>query len=316
VKPDDSSLDPADLRAIELSAKSLLDRAAAWDRFPTPIDDILAAARVRVSPVSIFEPASILAYLKDKAARAAADIVGAAFTVKSALSKVFGLYDGDDELIHIDQTVGETKQNFLKLHEAAHHDLPTHRKTFRIFQDCEQTLAPEIADQFEREANNFARFALFQGDRYARLAADCALEIKSPMKLAKQFGASIYAASREFARTHHRSCIVYVLEPIKYVAPHGARAQVRRIEPSPSFAAQFGRPQDLVITVDHPLGRLLPIGRRMTRPTTLSMTDRDGTLHECVAEAFDTTHNVIILLFPVRALTKMSIVVPAGVPVF
>jgi hypothetical protein len=314
VKPDDSSLDPADLRAIELRAKSLLDRAAAWDRFPTPIDDILVAARVRVSPVSIFDPASILAYLRDKAARAAADIVGAAFTVKSALSKVFGLYDGDDELIHIDQTVGETKQNFLKLHETAHHDLPTHRKTFRIFQDCEQTLAPEIADQFEREANNFARFALFQGDRYARLAADCALEIKSPMKLAKQFGASIYAASREFARTHHRSCVVYVLEPIEYVVPYGARAQVRRIEPSPSFAAQFGRPQDLVITLDHPLGRLLPINRRMTRPTTLSMTDRDGTTHECVAEAFDTTYNVIILLFPVRALTKTMIVVPVGAP--
>jgi hypothetical protein len=112
VKPDDSSLDPADLRAIELRAKSLLDRAAAWDRFPTPIDDILAAARVRVAPVSIFDPASILAYLKDKAARAAAGVIEAALTVKSALSKVFGLYDGDDELIHIDQTVGETKQNF------------------------------------------------------------------------------------------------------------------------------------------------------------------------------------------------------------
>lgn len=316
MKPDDSSLDPADLRAIEVRAKSLLDRAAAWDRFPTPIDDILAAARVRVAPVSIFDPASILAYLKEKAARAAAGVIGTALTVKSALSKVFGLYDGDDELIHIDQTVGETKQNFLKLHETAHHDLPTHRKTFRIFQDCEQTLAPEIADQFEREANNFARFALFQGDRYARLAADSALEIKSPMKLAKQFGASIYAASREFARTHHRSCVVYVLEPIEYIAPHGARAQVRRIEPLPSFTAQFGRPQDLVITLDHPLGRLLPIKRRMTRPTTLSMKDRDGTAHECVAEAFDTTHNVIILLFPVRALTKTIIVVPAGAPVF
>jgi hypothetical protein len=316
VKPDDSSLDPADLRAIELRAKSLLDRAGAWDRFPTPIDDILAAARVRVAPVSIFDPASILAYLKDKAARAAAGVVGAALTVKSALSKVFGLYDGDEELIHIDGTVGETKQNFLKLHETAHHDLPVHRKTFRIFQDCEKTLAPEIADQFEREANNFARFALFQGDRYARLAADSALEIKSPMKLAKQFGASIYAASREFARTHHRSCVVYVLEPIEHLAPYGARAQVRRIEPSPSFAAQFGRPQDLVITLDDPLGRLLPIGRRMTRPTTLSMMDRNGTAHECVAEAFDTTHNVIILLFPVRALTKTMIVVPAGAPVF
>jgi Zn-dependent peptidase ImmA (M78 family) len=311
-KPDDSSLDPEDLRAIEARARQLLDRAAAWDRFPTPIDDILAAARVRVAPTSIFDATSILAYLKDKAARAAAGLVDAALNIKSAISKVFGLYDGHEELIHIDETVGETKQNFLKLHETAHHDLPTHRKTFRIFEDCEKTLAPEIADQFEREANNFARFALFQGDGYARLAADCALEIKSPMKLAKRFGASIYASSREFARTHHRACVVYVLEPIELVAGHGARAIVRRIEPSPSFAARFGVPKDIVITLDHTLGRLLPVGRRMTRPTSLSIPDLNGTPHECIAEAFDTTHNVIILLFPVRALTKTTIVVPSS----
>ena len=43
---------------------------------------------------------------------------------------------------------------------------------FRLFQDCEKTLDPGIADLFEREANNFARFALFQGDRYAGMAAD------------------------------------------------------------------------------------------------------------------------------------------------
>ena len=88
---------------------------------------------------------------------------------------------------------------------------------FRFFQDCDKTLSPEIADQFEREANNFARFALFKGDTYAAYAADCAFEIKTPMKLAKKFGASLYASAREFARTNHRACVVYVLEPLEYV---------------------------------------------------------------------------------------------------
>jgi hypothetical protein len=82
---------------------------------------------------------------------------------------------------------------------------------FRFFEDCDKTLDPEIADQFEREANNFVRFALFQGDTYARLAANCAFEIRTPMKLAKKFGASVYASAREFARTHHRACV----EPIE-----------------------------------------------------------------------------------------------------
>lgn len=305
IKADDSTLDPEDRRAVEERAKRLLDRAAAWNQFPTPIDDILSAAKVRVARTSLFDAAALLTYIKGKSADAAG-------LVKSAISKVLGLYDGHENLIHIDETVTGSKQNFLKLHETAHHDMPTHRKVFRFFEDCDKTLDPHIADQFEREANNFARFALFQGETYARMAADCALNIKTPMGLAKKFGASIYASAREFARTNHRACIVYILEPIEYVDGDGARALVRRIEPSPSFAAQFGRPNDTVITLDHALGRVLPIRRKMTKPTTIAMTDLNGMSHECIAEAFDTTYNVLILLCPVCALAASTIVLPPG----
>ena len=190
--------------------------------------------------------------------------------------------------------------------------MPLHRKLFRIFQDCDKNLAPEVADQFEREANNFARFALFQGDEFRKMAADCACEIKTPMRLAKKFGASVYAASREFARTHHKACVIYVLEPIEFCEKSGARAAVRRIEPSPAFRAQFGCPGDTVITLDHRLGEILPIGRKMTWPREVTIMDLYGVTHECVAEAFDTTFNVIILLFPVKALTAVTIIVPSG----
>ncbi len=303
-RPDDSTLDPADLRAVQERARKLLDRAAAWGRLPTPIDDILAAAEVQVAATKAFDPARIMAYIRTRTA-------DAAHRFKSAISKVLGLYDAEERVIHIDDTVVESKQTFLKLHETGHHEIPTHRKLYRLFQDCEKTLAPEIADQFEREANNFARFALFQGDAYARCAADCPLEIKTPMKLARKFGASVYASAREFARTHHRACVVYALEPIQYVDGHGAQAAVRRIEPSPAYLRQFGRPTDTLITLDHFLGPVLPLGHKMTRPVTLSIIDLNGTDHECVAEAFDTTRNVIILLYPIHALTGSTIVLPA-----
>lgn len=305
MKPDDSSLDPLDMIAIERRAAHLLDRADAWDRYPIPIDDLLAAADVKVATHSAFNPASILAYIKGKADDAATNI-------KAAVSKIFGIYDAGDNLIHIDDTVVESKQTFLKLHETGHHDIPTHKKVFRFFQDCEKTLAPDIADQFEREANNFARFALFKGDAFMERAADCPFEIKTPIKLAKKFGASIYASAREFARTNPRACAVYVLEPIEYVEGAGAHAKVRRIETSKSFVSQFGQPHTTAITLDHPLGPILPIGRKMTRPTTLSITDKNGVSHECVAEAFDTTYNVLILLYPVKALVKSVFILPAG----
>jgi len=300
MKPDDSSLSPVDLQFIERRASSLLDRADAWNRYPVPIEDLLAAAEVKLATHSLFDPSNLLAYLKGKAEDVASN-------VKSAVSKILGIYDAAENLIHVDATVGTSKQIFLKLHETGHHDIPTHKKLFRFFQDCEKTLSPEIADQFEREANNFARFVLFKGDAFMRQAADHPFEIKTPIKLASVFGASIYASAREFARTNTRACVVYVLEPIEFADGVGAFAKVRRVEPSSSFRAQFGYPTDETVTSAHFLGPLLPIGRRMTRPTVVSYVDLNGTAHECVAEAFDTKHNVLFLMYPIRALTSSTV---------
>lgn len=306
MKADDSSLDPEQRRAVEERARHLLSRADAWGVLPTPIPDLVAAAQLTVAPTSMFDPSRIMSYLRDKA-------VGTAIKLKSALSKVLGIYDGDERVIHIDDTVAASKQNFLTLHETGHHEMPAHRKMFRLFQDCNKTLSPDIADLFEREANNFARYALFQDDAYAIQAADHPMSIKTPMKLAKNFGASQYASAREFVRTHHRACVVYILDPIEMIEGVGARAMVRRVEASPSFVTMFGKPTDTVVTPDHFLGDVLPIGKRMTRPMALSMGDLNGVAHECVAEAFDTKWNVLILLYPVKALTATTVILPAGV---
>ena len=136
-RPDDGTLDPEDLRAVEEQAHRLLDRADAWDRYPVPVDDILSAAKVRLAPTSVFDPATIISYLRGKT-------TGARARIKSAITKVFGLYDAAEALIHIDDTVVESRQTFVTLHETGHHDIPTHRKMFRIFQDCEKTLSPDM----------------------------------------------------------------------------------------------------------------------------------------------------------------------------
>lgn len=298
---DDSSLDPSQLGAVQDAARRALNRASAWGVYPTPIGDILDAANLTVAPSSVFDPKRIMDYLIGKAEQTAT-------ALKSAISKVLGIYDAGEGVIHIDHTVRPAKQNFLKLHEAGHHEFPTHRKIYRFFQDCEKMLDPEIADLFEREANNFARFVLFQGDGYQTVAADHKFEIRTPVKLAGKFGASVYASCREYVRTHHRACAVYVLEPIQFCEGSGAKAEVRRIEISVAFAEQFGRPTDTAITLDHSLGRVLPLNRRMTKATTVSITDMNGQAHECLAEAFDTTFNVIILVYPVKALTAKTII--------
>ncbi len=306
IRPDDSRLDPADLRAVEERAHRLLDRSDAWNEFPVPVDDILSAAKVRVAQTSAFDRAAILAFVRDRAADAGA-------LVKSAISKVFGVYDGAAAVIHIDDTLVAAKQTFLKLHEVGHHDLPTHRKMFRIFQDCRKTLDPTVADQFEREANNFARFLLFKGRTFAEHAADCPFEIKTPITLARRFGSSVYASFREYARTSRRPCLVLVLNRLETTESTGVRATVRRVEPSPSFLTRFGRPSIETVTPDHPLWPVVPIGRRMTQPVSLPFADSNGLEHECVAEAFDTTYNILILLYPLNPLDTKRILVPSTV---
>lgn len=303
-KADDSSLDPEELRAVQAAARRALDRASAWGVYPTPTAVILEAASLKIAPKSAFDPRRLTEYLIGKAESAGT-------ALKSAIAKVFGIYDAGEKIIHIDDSVHQSKQNFLKLHEAGHHELPAHRSAFRIFQDCEKTLDPATADLFEREANNFARFVLFQGDGYASVAADHKLELRTPMKLASKFGASVYASCREFVRTHHRACVIYILEPVTFCERTGARAEVRRIEASPEYLRQFRRPDETEINLDHSLGRILPVGRKMTRPTRVSITDRNGQAHECVAEAFDTTFNVLLLLYPVKALTAVSLIISA-----
>lgn len=300
-RPDDSSLNPEDRRFVEDRAKRLLDRADAWGRFPTQVDDIMAAAELKVAAVSVFDPASLLSFLKEKGSHTA-------HILKAAVAKILGVYDGDERTVHIDPGVVATKQTFLKLHEAGHHELPAHRKMFRFFQDCEKTLHPDIADQFEREANNFARFVLFQGSTFGEMAADEKLGIRSPIKLAEHFGASIYASVREFTRTSRHACLAYALEPMEYVPIDGYRAVIRRIEASPSFSLRFGLPTGSVITQRDALGPLLPIGRKMTKPTAFAMSDRNGESQEMIGEAFSTKYNIFILIYAVASLARPAII--------
>lgn len=81
------------------------------------------------------------------------------------------------------------------------------------------------------------------------------------MDLAKKFGSSVYASVREFARTNHRPCVFYIMEPIEYVRGDGTRSVVHRLAASPSFERQFGMPSDTIITSDHALCALLLVGQ-------------------------------------------------------
>jgi hypothetical protein len=102
-KADDSSLDPEELRAVQAAARRALDRASAWGMYPTPTAVILEAASLKIAPTSAFDPRRITEYLLGKAE-------SAAVALKSAIAKVFGIYDAGEQLIHIDDSVHKSKK--------------------------------------------------------------------------------------------------------------------------------------------------------------------------------------------------------------
>jgi len=304
LKPDDSSLTASEYAAIHRAATDLLNKASAWDRLPTPVPDLLDAAKLRVAPMSAFDPRQLLRHAREFGERAAS-------LVKSAIDKVRGIFDVHDDLIHIDTTVVESKQNFLKLHEAGHKHIPHQSKLFRWIQDCDKSLSPDVSDQFEREANIFASVVLFQDNRFAEMAADSAFSIKVPLALSKKFGASAYASMREYVRRNERACAVIVLNPVEICPVLGMRSELRRVELSPLFQKRFGE-LTLPEHVDRlsPLAEFVPLaGRRLSRPGTLRLEDKNGDVVEFVAEGFATPFNSFILIHATAELKK-SIVVP------
>lgn len=300
MRPDDSSLSSSELLKVNSIATKLLHRSDAWGVVPLPLNDVLAAAKLKVAPYSVFDPRSIKAYIAAKGTQVAK-------TIKSAIGKIFGILDASEEIIHIDDSLTPGKQLFLTLHETGHFELPHQRKLFRFFEDSEQELEPSIADQFEREANNFARFVMFNGDAFKQRAADMPLAFASIKKLQSQFKTSLYASIREYARTHHQVCFVAALEPTDVRPVLGICAQVRRVEVSASYEQKFGRPQINLIMPGDPLWPLVPLGdRRVTRPTTFILTDLNGEQHEFIGEALNTTYNILLFACPKKAFKGCS----------
>ncbi|MHB0789618.1 M78 family metallopeptidase domain-containing protein [Bradyrhizobium sp. 5.13L] len=306
-KPDDSSLTPEEYRTVHKSVVDLLNKSNAWGRLPTPIDDLMAAAKLKIAPISAFDEGIIERYARKFGLAAKA-------LVKSAIDKVLGILDVHGNIVHIDPSVNKEKQNFLKLHEAGHNELPHQRGLFRWVQDCKKMLEPDISELFEREANIFASIALFQDGQFAKMTADSPFGIKVPLSVGRKFGASAYASFREYVRRNEKACAIVVLNAPTACDIHGFTADVRRIDPSPEYVRRFGGlslPE--AITPSSMIAKFIPApGRKMSRPGTLSLEDRNGNLHEFVAEGFCTPYNVFILMHAKSTLNKTTIIMPAG----
>jgi hypothetical protein len=167
---------------IASHAERLLRSAGALGRFPTPVDDIVAAAKLVEPEESLLSEGMI----SQAPAHIAEKILGFA-------KRIRGLVDRRALEVHLAPDIThEGRRRFVRLHEVIHHWLPWQLELGYV--DDDRSLSPTADEVFELEASDGAAELLFQGQGFARDAAD--LEIGLPAVIAghERYGSSLRAA--------------------------------------------------------------------------------------------------------------------------
>ena len=212
MKNDDSSLLPDQLDNIKSHVQKLLYKADALGELPTPVDQLVRSANLHVNEdfvlVNDYKMIRNFTSRIEKVARQSIH----------GIKKLLGLLHVPSGEILIDHLQHKNKKTFIKLHEAGHGFLPHQRLVYEIMEDGELELDPDIEELFEHEANNFASEALFQLDKYEKMAADYTISIKTPIDLSKKFGSSVYASTRRYVQTHFSPLALGIYNKIEDVS--------------------------------------------------------------------------------------------------
>lgn len=270
---------------IEKIAYQLLKSSKALDKFPTPVDDIIAHADLLVEMGVDLSKVETTSFFK----KLTVDF-------SKILSKVRGILDRKEKTIYLDLSQQPTRRNFVKLHEAGHHLLPWQKAIFDCV-DNDQTLSHEVHEQFEAEANYFASTVLFQHDRFQYQMSKLDLSIGAAMSLAKTFGASNHATMRKFVESTTKRCALLVLEKHE-LAGNTALYKARDYFQSEKFTSSFGKivwPDKLGYTWEFVKDYFH--GRRMKTDGALLLTTKAGE-EEFEYHFFNTTYNGFVLIFP------------------
>jgi Zn-dependent peptidase ImmA (M78 family) len=289
--------DLASHNEIARLTNGLLLEAAAYDRFPTPVDDIVAAASLTEPEHSLLSNlilAQAPRYLRDAMA--------------PLRRKVRALLDRKEREIHLDPTIdNDGQRRFKRCHEVSHDLYPW--QSALGYADDDTTLAFTTRILFEQEANQGAAELLFQRERFHRAASDYAIGIASVIELAETFGTSIHSTFRRYVETHGHPVAGLVLEP----SP-ASRAPLiyRRKEAlqSRSWTKRFGpvvawplhlraEPYSFINSAPHALTSATP------PRTTFSLPDLSHAQQAVEVEIFSNTYRLFVLLWlPRRELLK------------
>jgi hypothetical protein len=266
-------------------ADYLLKQAAVGDRLPTPVDELVRCAHLSISGSITLDQHH-------------AGFFSHSFgLLQSALKKIVGMVDLRENTIYLKHNILPQRRSFVTLHEIGHVLLPWQRQMY-LYVDDERTLAPNVQEQFEREANQFAADLLFQIDRFETEARDLPLSIHSPLSLARRYGASAHAALRRYVEHQQWACALLV---VGHSSNRGRREIMPRVKcaiQSASFTQMFGeRDWNTIAQQASSLLAGMSYPHRFPRGE-YRMDTLNGYSALCSFEVFTNSYDVFVFIYP------------------
>jgi hypothetical protein len=288
---DDCEPSPEVLLEIRRHADALLKKAGAYDKFPTPTADLVAAAGLRVEK-AFFTDERILRHMD----AAPAD------RVKRARDELLGVVDIRGRIIYVRPEILLGNLPPLVLHETAHAYLAWQHDIYLFVQEDGAGLSHNVKDQFEREANRFAWELVFQVNRFRDDAEHEEFSLRTPVKLSRRYGTSRYAAIRWFVETNRRPCALLVWSRSTREGRQGWFP--RRPVQSSSFTERFGEVPSHGILVQGACGGSLAgagYGARYQFP----LPNLEGRPIDCEAQSLASDRHHFTLVYPERVISTV-----------
>ena len=243
---------PEAATSISEIAERALRKAGVVGVLPTPMDELIAAAKLK--GVTDPEPfiRTFMAGLQE----------GARAVFRSALQKLRGIADLRERAIYVPRDTNDRRILFAKGHEAGHQLIPWHNVNTG-YQDDDLSLSPEAQECFDQEANFFSAEVIFQGSRFTSRVRDYKPSLDAVFQLADEHGASRHATLWRYVEEQDEAVSVVAYFPSRYSADqNGYPALCRgRIVGSPRFISKFASvelPKQL--SVGHPWAAAREVG--------------------------------------------------------
>lgn len=203
--------------------------------------------------------------------------------------RILGALWFKERVVFVDRSLPEPRQLFTDAHEASHVMCEWHEPTLEL--DNEDTLFREVRRQVDQEANFGAAQLIFQGASFHRRALREQVSLRTPLALARDYGASLHAAVHYYAE-EHPDCVALLVSG-RYPLSGGSLPIWKSVS-SARFQKRFGSVHELLpgrtlsIAEDGVLAEILVASRTAVDPPDklVAIPDRDGTKVAFVAEAF------------------------------